>query len=852
MISIEEDSGGQVMSRIARFLFTTLMATVIGCSHLNGATAPPPDSQDAQDFRASIQAGYSETGGGAHHLWGYWLVGVDPEKDQFEILPVRDIEDHLNVLRWLEQGPCTNCLKIPNIVNSDHGTKLLTISLKHPFPSPNLTGFDVRGIAMFNGSHAFPTAGFNTPDRSHGDGELINADGYTTLYNYTTMGSGSGGMQGYIKGKLATFAVPKAKLNGFKRFVSSGAENTRNAFYAGDTIEQTYDIDMPDSAFVFGYAVDTSWAPPTTKPVTDPMKDFPPSANCPEPWRVETQLSAIGSGLDTHGGEVQLSVNVYDYQGKDSYSPPILECPELFDGTKTASWISDGSGFSSWGIKVGNEKLAPGGDYKCLIKVVDNANAGSPPYLDLTAYQIQTLHVNPPGWARTWGGLWVDYGYSVTVGSSGDEYVCGFFWDTIDFDPGYGADNHTSSGNEDAFLSKFDSFGNFVWVRTWGGTGNDRAYCVAVDGSGNVYVTGIFEGTVDFDPGAGTDTRSSNGDLDVFISRFDPSGNFAWARTWGGADADEGTGVAVANSEGICVTGYFSGTVDFDPGAAKDDHTSNGGGDVFLSAFDPLGNFKWARTWGGTSFELGHWLATDSSGSIYVTGYFGDTVDFDPSTDTDYHTASLCGDFLSKFDLTGTFLWARTWGGDGLGEAIGIAVDGSGNVYVTGYFEGSVDFDPGAGVDNHTSVENSLSPFLSSFDPSGNFNWAVTWGGADWAEGLGVDADGLGNIYVTGDFSGTADFDPGAGIDNHKAHGFVEDVFLSKFDQSGNFMWARTWGGLGSDYGNSVAAAASGDVYVTGSYQKTADFDPGAGTDNHTAEYLDDVFLSKFPPDGNW
>ncbi len=390
------------------------------------------------------------------------------------------------------------------------------------------------------------------------------------------------------------------------------------------------------------------------------------------------------------------------------------------------------------------------------------------------------------------------------------------------------------------------------WAYTWGGIDLDRSYGVAVDDSGNVYVTGRFNNTVEFDPDGG-DPHTSNGGSDVFLSKFDSSGNFEWARTWGGSEWDCGYEVAADGAGNVFVTGEFRGTVDFDPDGDIDEHTSNGWPDVFLSKFDSSGNFEWARTWGGSWVDLGFGVAVDGSGNVYVTGFFWYTVDFDPGGGWDYHTSNGQEDvFLSKFDSSGNFQWALTWGGTIHGDydrGQGVAVDGSGNVYVTGKYMGTVDFDPGDGWDYHYSNGQEENAFLSKFDSSGNFAWARTWGGLYSDQGYGVAVDGSGNAYVTGYFQDTVDFNPGGG-DPHTSNGFP-DVFLTKFDSSGNFQWARTWGGSWHDYGRGVAADGSGNVYVTGYFMDTVDFDPGGG-DPHTSNGQLDIFLSKFDSSGNF
>ena len=330
----------------------------------------------------------SETSG--HFLWDYYSVLVDPEEMKVEMIPMRQVSGHWNVLKWLETGACTNCFKIVSAVPSGTGTLLVQISVRHPFPNPNLTGFDVRGIAMFNGTHAFPGAAITMSDRTLGEGEIVNPDGYTTLYNPTTIGSGPSGMQGYFKGKFGTATVPSATLNAYKRFVSVDPSNTRNAFFSAETIVVQYEVAMPPMPFVFGYAVDANWAPPLIKPVTDPMTDFGPEANCPEPWSVHASASGIGPW----GGGAAVTIDVYDWQGKTSHQAPVLECPELFDGTVTATFKMDGTGFTRYEATVTNDKSAPVGDYLCLVSVEDNDNDPvNKPWLDLTAYQVVPISV---------------------------------------------------------------------------------------------------------------------------------------------------------------------------------------------------------------------------------------------------------------------------------------------------------------------------------------------------------------------------------------------------------------------------------------------------------------------------
>ena len=850
-------------------IVTCVVLVLTGCS---GGSGPFVPGTEPGPFDISNPISDRNATESNHVCLFYSLIYIDatnPDEIKFEIVPLRAGSIHMNILKFLETGICIDCFKIVGFNFPKPGVLDVDIEITHPFTDLHFTVFDVRGIMMFNGSHIFPASGLTMSDSSMGDGELLNAEGYTQLYNGSTLGM-AGDLQTYFKGKFATSTVPNADLNGFIRHITDDPENTRNALYPADSVTQTYSLALPAGEFVLGYAVDASWDIPVVEVVEDPMTDFPITANCIEPWKIDVTAYPVGDGLTEKGGYVNIVMFVYDWQGKSSHAAPIVECPELFDGAVSAAWVEDFDGFTRYEATIGNTKLASHGNYRCLISVEDNENASSPEWMEWISYSVVNLNVaDPPGgWARTWGGSYyepylsrTDHGYGVAIDSEGNVYVTGCFYGIVDFDAGWGYDPHTSNGTSDVFLSKFDNDGYYEWTLTWGGPGWERGYGVAVDGSGNIYVTGSFWGKVEFNPGSGlTAWHTSNGELDAFVSKFDSSGNFEWAHAWGGENYDIGRGVAIDGSGNVYVTGFFEDTVDFDPGGG-DPHTSNGSEDVFLSKFDTSGNFEWARTWGGLPTyygqgDRGYGVAADSFGNVYVTGEFrGGTVDFNPGGG-DPHTSNGGTDaLLSKFGSLGNFEWARTWGGSSTETGYGVAIDGSGNVYVTGDFgEGAVDFDPGGG-DPHTSY-GETDAFLSKFDSSGYFEWARTWGGSGTETGYGVAADGSGNVYVTGSFEDTVDFDPGGG-DPHTSLGY-ENIFLSKFESSGNFEWVRTWGGeYYYDHGYGVTADASGNVFTTGIFGKSVDFaptDPPCNEDSdwHTSKRRTDVFLTKHFPNGCW
>ncbi|MDD1434596.1 SBBP repeat-containing protein, partial [Dolichospermum sp. ST_sed6] len=271
-------------------------------------------------------------------------------------------------------------------------------------------------------------------------------------------------------------------------------------------------------------------------------------------------------------------------------------------------------------------------------------------------------------WAKSFGSIYRDIPNSITVDSSGNVYTTGSSilnpgW-TIDFDLGPGTSNVTSAGDDDVFIIKLNSDGSTAWVKRFGGTGNDFGVSIKLDSSGNIYTTGGFQGTVDFDPGTGTSNLTSAGGLDVFISKLNSDGSFAWAKSFGGTGTDFGTSIKLDSSGNIYTTGTFQGTADFDPGNGTSNLTSAGSYDVFVSKLNSDGSFAWAKSLGGTLEDIANSITVDSSGNIYTTGYFNGTADFDPGTGTSNLTsAGYDNVFVSKLNSDGSFAWAKSFAG---------------------------------------------------------------------------------------------------------------------------------------------------------------------------------------------
>ncbi len=458
------------------------------------------------------------------------------------------------------------------------------------------------------------------------------------------------------------------------------------------------------------------------------------------------------------------------------------------------------------------------------------------------------------GFAFTTPSTGTALGNAIATDAAGDVLVAGIFVGKIDVDPGAGVTEFTSLAGEgfpNTFIAKYAPDGSLIWAQALLGSAS-QAGALTTDSDGNVYVTGLYQGTVDFDPGAATQNRTSNGNLDTFILKLDHDGHFDFVTTMGGPGVDFSLGITVDASQNIYTGGAFQQTVDFDPGAGVQNHTSHGGYDIFVSKLDSSGNYVFAVTVGGPEDDAAAAIALDSTGDIFTTGLFADTVDFSVGLGgLILNQTSLGGTdaFVYKLTNNGVYGGVVTLGGTGDDGGTGIGLGPGDNIYYSGYFVGIVDFDFTPGVSQRTS-SGPQSGFVSRLGPDGNLIYASVLGGtaADTAQYLHVDSSG--NAYSTGSYSGTIDLDPGVGTQLRTSNGQT-DIFVSKLDPNGNYVYGDSLGGSASEFVAGLAVDALGNTYTTGQYSGTPDFDPGPGTSNlDPSPGVSSLFVSKLlgPP----
>ena len=504
---------------------------------------------------------------------------------------------------------------------------------------------------------------------------------------------------------------------------------------------------------------------------------------------------------------------------------------------------------------------------------------------------------------------------SLAVDAAGSMYFTGHFRYSVDFNASpTGATimtaDSTAGCTHQSFVMKLDLFAEPYWARQFGNDVSNTSCAVlprsiAVDGNGNVYTTGIFQGgfgdnTVDFDPGAGVANLVNTGSATnvAFVSKLNSSGEFVWAYRIGsenvpGTSCDgcllgeaKTYSVAADGSGNVYVVGTFWGSTSFQHGAGvttlNSSRSEQAKPDTFILKLNSSGEQVWLRqieapTGYQTSSPTS--VAVDVSGNVYTAGTStgGATIDFDPSGGVANLTISDAGQqhgndaWILKLDSAGNYVWAKAPECDGSSSIVGsrwggndrsLAVDGSGNVYLVGRFDqfhindsADCDFDPGPGEEFAVVGTIQRTGFVWKLDSAGNYQWVKAFLNTDEFETSNdfdmssVAVDESGNVHTAGFFVGTADFDPGDGTATMT--GGPDSAFLSKLDSSGNYVWAKNYGEpTGRISGRQVALDGSGNVYLFGrvSYIEEVDYDPGAGVINLTDG---EMFLVKFDSSGN-
>ncbi|MES2478034.1 MAG: SBBP repeat-containing protein [Bacteroidota bacterium] len=369
----------------------------------------------------------------------------------------------------------------------------------------------------------------------------------------------------------------------------------------------------------------------------------------------------------------------------------------------------------------------------------------------------------------------------IRVDDAGNCYITGFLVGTMDFDPGTKVNNLSSLGEEDVFLLKLNTDGDFIWVKQIGSNSFETISDIQIDQTGNIYLLGSFATTLDADPSSIAVNNLSASQGNTFILKFDNSGQLIWAKNFG-SSTTKANGLGLDKKNNVYCVGYFSDYADFDPSPKVYNITAMGKSidcddDAFVLKLDNLGSFLWAKNFGGKNKTYAFDITIDKENSLYISGNFDNTCDFDPNAGVYNLKSSGNNDgFITKWDSTGNFYWAQKIGGASYGDLVNqTAADQDNNIYILGMFNGMVDFGLGSKYYPLTSKATQDS-YILKMDKSGKFIDAQSFYGYSTAFNL----QNNGDFYVNGYYSGSGDFDPDPSASQTMSSKGIIDAFVLK------------------------------------------------------------------------
>lgn len=501
---------------------------------------------------------------------------------------------------------------------------------------------------------------------------------------------------------------------------------------------------------------------------------------------------------------------------------------------------------------------------------------------------------------------------STDTDSNGFVYTLGEHQGTADLDPSSDTMNLAALPGYDVFLAKYDSLGNYIWAFRFGANYFNNASKLLIDHNGDIIVSGIFEGNMDFDPSPALYELNSGLGQDAFIAKYDNDGDFIWALNYGNTEDLSQSSICINSANEIISVGHFPGTIlDADPSGADYFLNSIGDQEAYCINFSENGTLNWAMNFGGTTAPHDCYATSvyaDALDNIYICGRFSGTSDFDPGPGIFSATSYLQDAFFVKFGPTGLFIWAKTLGGTSSDMATSIVTDASGDIYVTGHFAGTVDMDPSVAVLNKTSFSPSVDIFISKFTPTGNLIWNEAYGGdyIDLAKTIMVDNNE--NLYLAGRFEDNVNLDPADGrvflacyssvtgsftwakqaiepttsydvrfrdqyvyncgdfkdsvFFNPPSSGLltagygIQSGFFSRYESSGDYEWAKKLGGYtddstASEYISVMDFKSNGNIVIAGHFTHRLTLDPQQPETEVISNHERDLFMVELTPDND-
>ncbi len=438
---------------------------------------------------------------------------------------------------------------------------------------------------------------------------------------------------------------------------------------------------------------------------------------------------------------------------------------------------------------------------------------------------------NPPPstnvWANGYGGTGNDGGHALAIDSSGNLITVGWFQNSINF----GGTVITTGGGQDLFISKHASNGTLTWVKSYGSTGDETATGLAIDSSGNIFVGGYFSGTANF----GGTNMTCQGTSDIFLAKYNSSGNHLWSERFGGTNEDYCYGISSDSSGNVAITGTYRRVINF---GGTNFNSIFGGDTGYIAKFNGSAVHQWSQSFAGGNANYGRAVAFDSSGNVLLTGSFINYIDFGGGH-VNAPTTSTQNIFISKLSSAGAYTWAVGHGDLNTIRSFCISVDSSDDLAISGYFHTATDLGGGTITGTAVFTDGFVAKYLGS---NGSYVWAQKMIGTLECVPNAISFDSSKNVLSTGYFDGTCNFGGAPLVSRNGSY----DVYVMKNTSGGTPVWQQSFGGVSTDQGYGISTASDGYVGVCGAFSSTTGTFAGGQILTSAGSY--DIFIQRMAP----
>jgi hypothetical protein len=454
----------------------------------------------------------------------------------------------------------------------------------------------------------------------------------------------------------------------------------------------------------------------------------------------------------------------------------------------------------------------------------------------IVALALINLKAQAPDWAwvKSEGNSGDNRSTSTASDLYGNVYITGYFREpVISFGTSTLINTDSTWTTSDIFIVKYDALGNVLWAKREGGFGEDVGISVTTDAFGNVYVVGNYTSdTLIIGPTMLINKDSTGLSNDISVVKYDSLGNLLWVKDAGNTNNDASQSCKTDGDGNLYITGYyFSDSITFGTTVLTKVISQYFQADIFIVKYDSFGNVVWAKSHGSVRHDESNSLATDAVGCVYITGFFYDTINFGAITLNSAGPPNFADIFIVKYDYSGNLIWAIRHGGTNGDFGMSITCDTSGYIYLSGVYQSdTISF----GSTTLTST-GANEAFIVKFNSLGNVIWANGINGQDWEYGFSQTHDAYGNVFVTGAFnSPVINFGTFTIINS----GGSSQMFIAKYDVTGNLIWAEALGDNWPSAAYSITSNALGNIHITGRYNNSITFGTTTLTNQGTNMFI--------------